>query len=130
MRKPALCICENKGPDQLHSNIAQLISYFMHGSRKFSQGEPHLDQGWSNKFYHCKNPYFGKSRGGGWLNPLFPPPPGSAHVLCFGYIDSTIPLLISKSKISSLLPSSVAVQLGLCLTWSENPKTCFLMTRL
>ena len=29
--------------------------------------------------------------------------------LCFRYIDSTIPLL-SKSKISSLKPSSVAVQ--------------------
>ena len=35
--------------------------------------------------------------------------------LCFRYIDSTIPLL-SKSEISSLLPSSVAVQPGLCRT--------------
>ena len=33
--------------------------------------------------------------------------------------DSTIPLL-SKSKISSLLPSSVTVQPGLCQTWSEH----------
>ena len=33
--------------------------------------------------------------------------------LCFRYIDSTIPLL-SKSEISSLQPSSVAVQPGLC----------------
>ena len=33
--------------------------------------------------------------------------------LCFRYTDSTIPLL-SKSEISSLLPSSVAVQPGLC----------------
>ena len=32
--------------------------------------------------------------------------------LCFRYIDSTIPLL-SKSEISSLLPSYVAVQPGL-----------------
>ena len=31
--------------------------------------------------------------------------------LCFRYIDSTIPLL-SKSEISSLKPSSVAVQPG------------------
>ena len=31
--------------------------------------------------------------------------------LCFRYIDSTIPLL-SKSEISSLLPSSVVVQPG------------------
>ena len=33
--------------------------------------------------------------------------------LCFRYIDSTIPLL-SKSKISSLKPSFVAVQPGSC----------------
>ena len=37
---------------------------------------------------------------------------------CFRYRDSTIPLL-SKSKISSLYPSSVTVQAGLCRTWSE-----------
>ena len=30
----------------------------------FCSGPP-SDKGWSNKFYHCKNPYFGKSRGGG-----------------------------------------------------------------
>ena len=49
--------------------------------------------------------------------------------LCFRYIDSTIPLL-SKSEISSLYPSSVAVQPGLCGTWSETPKTGFFTTRL
>ena len=49
--------------------------------------------------------------------------------LCFRYMDSTIPLL-PKSKISSLLPSSVAVQPGLCRTWSETLKTGFLTTRL
>ena len=49
--------------------------------------------------------------------------------LCFRYRDSTIPLL-SKSEISSLKPSSVAVQPGLCRTWSETPKTGFLKTRL
>ena len=49
--------------------------------------------------------------------------------LCFRYIDSTIPLL-SKSEISSLWPSSVVVQLGLCRTWSETQKTGFLITRL
>ena len=49
---------------------------------------------------------------------------------CFRYTDSTIPLL-SKSEISSLLPSSVVVQAEpvLCKTWSETPKTGFL-TRL
>ena len=35
--------------------------------------------------------------------------------LCFGYTDSTIPLL-PKSESSSLKPSSVAVQPGLCRT--------------
>ena len=49
--------------------------------------------------------------------------------LCFRYTDSTIPLL-PKSEISSLLPSSVAAQSGLCRTWSKTPKTGFLRTRL
>ena len=48
--------------------------------------------------------------------------------LCFRYTDSTIPLL-SKSEISSLYPSSVAAQPGLCGTWSETPKTGCLRTR-
>ena len=39
--------------------------------------------------------------------------------LYFRYLDSMIPLL-SKSKISSLWPSSVAVQPGLCRTRSET----------
>ena len=39
--------------------------------------------------------------------------------LCFRYIDSTIPLL-PKFEISSLLPSSIAVQPGLCRTRSET----------
>ena len=42
--------------------------------------------------------------------------------LCFRYIDTAIPLL-SKT-------SSVAVHPGLCRTWSDTPKTCFLTTRL
>ena len=49
--------------------------------------------------------------------------------LCFRYTDSTIPLL-PKSEISSLWPSSLAVQPGLWWTWSETPKTGFLTTRL
>ena len=49
--------------------------------------------------------------------------------LCFRYIDSTVPLL-PIYEISSLQPSSVAVQPGLCGTWSETPKTGFLTTRL
>ena len=38
--------------------------------------------------------------------------------LCFRYTDSTIPLLL-KYKVSSLLPSSVSVQSGLCRAWSK-----------
>ena len=49
--------------------------------------------------------------------------------LCFRYIASTNPLL-PKYKISSLIPSSVVVQPGLCGTWSETSKTGFLTTRL
>ena len=49
--------------------------------------------------------------------------------LCFRYIDSTIPLL-AKSEISSLKPSSVTLQTGLCRTWLDTPKTGFLTTRL
>ena len=42
--------------------------------------------------------------------------------LYFCYMESAIPPL-PKSKISSLLPSSVAVKPCLCRTWSETPKT-------
>ena len=49
--------------------------------------------------------------------------------LCFRYTDSTIPLF-PKYEISSLLPSSVAVQPCSCGTWLETPKTRFLTTRL
>ena len=49
--------------------------------------------------------------------------------LCFRYTDSTIPLF-PKCEISSLKPSFVVVQLGLCRTWSETSKTGFLTTRL
>ena len=49
--------------------------------------------------------------------------------LYFRYTESTIPLLY-ESEISSLKPSSVVVQLGLCQTWSETPKTDFPTTRL
>ena len=46
--------------------------------------------------------------------------------LCFRYTDSTIPPLL-KSQISSFYPSSVAAKAGLCQTWSETPKTGFLV---
>ena len=49
--------------------------------------------------------------------------------LCFRYTDSTIPPL-PKCKMSSLKPSSVAVQPGLCQTLSETLITGFLTTRL
>ena len=51
--------------------------------------------------------------------------------LRFHNIDSTIPLhVLPKSEISSLLPSSVAVQPGLRQSLSDNPKTGFLAMRL
>ena len=49
--------------------------------------------------------------------------------LCFCYTERPIPLL-PKSEISSLQPSSVTAQPGLCRTWSETPNTGFLITRL
>ena len=49
--------------------------------------------------------------------------------LCFRYTDSTTPILI-ESEISSLLPFSETVQIGLCGTWSETLKTSFLALRL
>ena len=45
--------------------------------------------------------------------------------LCFLYSDSTIHLP-PKSEISSIKPSSVAAQIGLCETKSETSKTGFL----
>ena len=47
--------------------------------------------------------------------------------LCFHYSDSAIPLLL-KYKISSLYPSSVTVQAGLCKTWSEPKLLVFSRT--
>ena len=44
--------------------------------------------------------------------------------LCFRYTDSIISLLPTY-EISSLQPSSVAVQPGLCGTWSETPEDRF-----
>ena len=50
--------------------------------------------------------------------------------LCFRYTNRTIPLL-PKPEISSLWPSSVPVQLGLCRTCSETTfLVCLLMTWL
>ena len=44
--------------------------------------------------------------------------------ICFCYTDSTIPIFLSFK------PSSVDAQAGLCQTWSETPKTVFLMSQL
>ena len=45
------------------------------------------------------------------------------------YLDG-IMSVVSISEISSLYVASVAAQAGLCLPWSQTPKTGFLMTRL
>ena len=52
----------------------------------------------------------------------------AGQCLCFRNTVRTI-YLLPKFEISSLFPSSVAEQSGLCWTWSETPKTSFLMTR-
>ena len=54
----------------------------------------------------------------------------SPFVVCC--LDSPIRLicLVSVSEMSSLYLASVAGQAGLCLTWSQTPKTGFLMRRL
>ena len=49
--------------------------------------------------------------------------------LCFRKICSTLTLL-SKSEISILKQSSVVVQPSMHLTWSETPKTGFVVTLL
>ena len=60
--------------------------------------------------------------------------PAADQGLCLRCIDSTITLhVLPKSEISSLWPfseASEAVQPGLCRTWSETPKTGFLMKGL
>ena len=48
--------------------------------------------------------------------------------LCFRFLDSMIPVLL-KSKISSFKPASLAVQAGLCQTWSETQILDFVMQR-
>ena len=48
----------------------------------------------------------------------------STFLVC--YLDSIIPL-VPISKISSLYQACVAAQASLSLTWSETPKTGFLM---
>ena len=74
MIKPAFCICENKGANQLLDNRAD---------------DQHL---------------------------------------CFHYLDSTVPLL-PKSKIPTL-SILMAVQPGLCRTWSKTLMTGFIVTGL
>ena len=44
--------------------------------------------------------------------------------LCFRYVGSAIPLL-SKSKITSLWPSSLTIQAGLCWTCSKTTLLAF-----
>ena len=44
-------------------------------------------------------------------------------------LDSIVPLVFI-SEISSIYIASVATKAGLCLTWSQTPKTGFFVTRL
>ena len=79
--------------------------------------EPRHEITW---FCICKN---SKNKGADQLHGNL----AADQCLCFRLIDSTI-LLLPISEISSLQSSSVAVQPSLCRTWSETPKTGFLMT--
>ena len=45
-------------------------------------------------------------------------------------MENSLISLVFISENSSISPSSVAVQPGLCGTWSETPKTSFITTRL
>ena len=49
--------------------------------------------------------------------------------LCFRHTDSTIPPIL-LFKISSFYPAAVLVQLSMCRTCSETPKTGFLAMQL
>ena len=58
-----------------------------------------------------------------------------AHPLCLisafvvRCVESIIPIL-AKSKVSRLKLASIAEQAGMSLTWSQTPKTGFLVTLL
>ena len=100
-RKPTFCICENKGSDQLHSNCeADHHLCFRYTDMSLCMRKPTI--------CICENKGTEQLRGNREAD----------QHLCFRYTDSTIPLL-SKSKISSLYPSSVLVQLSLCRTGLE-----------
>ena len=95
MRKPTFCICDNRGSDLLCSNYEadqRLCCNY--------EADQRLCCNYKADQRLCCN-YEADQR------------------LCFRYMDSTIPLL-SKSKVSSLQPSSVLVQLGLCWTGSKT----------
>ena len=82
---------------------------------RFSPDKAHMSHVMRNPtFYICENKDADQLRGDREADQR----------LCFRYIDSTIPLL-SKTEISSLEPSSVAVQPGLCRTWSETRMLVF-----
>ena len=59
-----------------------------------------------------------------WSAPLF-----LISAFVVRCLDNIIPL-VSVSEISSLYLASLAAQAGLCLTWSQTPKTSFSVTRL
>ena len=105
MRKQTKCLGENKGADQLRGNNTVKIQYHLsHCMRKQTK---------------C----LGENKGADQLRGNREP----EQRLCFRYMDCTIPLLL-KCKISSLYPSSVTVQPGLCRTWSEPKLLVFSCT--
>ena len=96
-RKPAFCICEQQAQISCLFAFAALrycSFYLSHVLRKPA-------------FCICENKDADQLRGNREADQR----------LCFRYTDSTISLL-PKYEISSLQPSSVALQPGLCGTWS------------
>ena len=79
---------------------------------------------WATSWQNLFMPY-AKNKGAG--QPEHPHSLISAFVV--RWLGSIIPL-VSISEILSLHLASVAAQAGLCLTWSQTPKTGFLVTRL
>ena len=87
---------------------------------KYFSNAPHINEPRREKT--CLMPYANNKRAD---KPAHPRSLISAYVV--RWLDSIIPVL-AKSKIAILRLVSLAEQTGLCLIWSQTPKTGFFMT--
>ena len=90
---------------------------WMDGSRLYSIS---VISGWATSWQNLLLPYANNK---GADQPAHPRSLISAFVVCC--LDGIIPLVFIF-EISSLCLASLAVQVSLCLTWSQTPKTDFL----